>query len=499
LCWRFELLTISVMASAELPKRGREPLTPAKRKRLETLFEHATKKAATAADYDYATELFSQCVLGEPGNFIYVRGYMENLQKKYNHNRKGHPLAQFKERGSRSALKKALGQEQWDEVIAHGLKVLAVNPWDVPTLTAMATAAGKMGDYDCEVFYLKCALMANPKDPDTNKRFAIALEERGMFDQAISAWHRVEEARPTDDEAKRAIAVLTVRKQRARGDFDEGEVARKLRVKNEQQGEASLEHKLRQKIEQEPAILGHYLELVQHYLSAERFAEAEELLAKAYEVSDGDADIREKWEDAQLRHLRQKISRAKDPAAKKKLQRQYFERDLEVCKNRVERFPGNLAFKYDLGDRYLRTHHYAEAIQELQVAKNDPRRKGVCMLALGQCFQQIKQYRLAMSHYESAIHEIPDRDGDNKKRALYLAGRLALALRNADLKYLDAAEKHMTTLAGLDFSYKDVSALLDKIARLRENPDSDENKGNEPDGPETDAEGNAPPSPPSDT
>ena len=47
--------------------------------------------------------------------------------------------------------------------------------------------------------------------------------------------------------------------------------------------------------------------------------------------------------------------------------------------------------------------------------------------ALGQCFQEIKQYRLAMNNYESAIHEIPDRDADNKKRALYRAGRLAWA------------------------------------------------------------------------
>ena len=145
---------------------------------------------------------------------------------------------------------------------------------------------------------------------------------------------------------------------------------------------------------------------------------------------------------------------------------------MEVYKNRVERYPSNLAFKYELGYRYMLTKRYDEAIQELQAAKNDPRRKGVCMLALGQCFQQIKQYRLAMSHYESAIQEIPDRDADNKKRALYLAGRLALALKD-----LDAAEKHLTTLAGLDFTYKDVSALLDKIANLRENPESVSGQG----------------------
>ncbi len=114
----------------------------------------------------------------------------------------------------------------------------------------------------------------------------------------------------------------------------------------------------------------------------------------------------------------------------------------------------------------MKTKRYPEAIRELQSAQNDPRRKGACMLVLGQCFQQIKQNRLAMTHYESAVQEIPDRESESKKRALYLAGRLALHLRD-----FDAAEKHLTTLAALDFTYKDVSTLLDKLARLRENPE----------------------------
>ena len=123
------------MATDEPPKSGREPLPDPKRKRLEKIFEIAGKKAAVAAapnDFDYVTDLLLQCVTGDPGNAIYVRAYIENLQKKYGNNKKGSPLAQFKERGARSALKKALAQEQWDEVIQHGLKVLTVNPWDWP-------------------------------------------------------------------------------------------------------------------------------------------------------------------------------------------------------------------------------------------------------------------------------------------------------------------------------------------------------------------------------
>jgi tetratricopeptide (TPR) repeat protein len=481
--------------SPEEKKPGRE-LTPAKRKRLEAQFDTATKKVATAEtaeDFTYPIELFAQCVIGDPGNTPYVQGYIEALQKKYKNNRKGSPLAQFKERGSRSALKKALAEEKWDDVIAHGVKILAVNPWDVPTLSAMSTAASKSGDLECELYYLKSALMGNPKDPEINRLCARALTERMLYNQAIACWHRLEELLPNDDEAKRAVSVIVEKKVRAQSGFEEGTVnAAKVRAgkSHVQERADGADHKPQQK---EPDSVASYLELAQRHLELEQYKEAEDVLAKAYEASDGDADIREKWEDAQLRRLRQKIARAPDATAKAKFQREYFEKDLVVCKNRVERYPGNLSFKFDLGYRYLLTERYHDAIRELQIAKNDPRRKGVSMLALGQCFQKIKQYSLALRHYELAIKEIPDREADNKKRSLYLAGRLALS---GHLNDIETAEKHLSTLASLDFTYKDVATLLDKVRHLRENPDSHEEKGLE-DGPsDTETENPEPPSSP---
>jgi tetratricopeptide (TPR) repeat protein len=459
------------MATGEIPKSCREPLPEPKRKRLEKIFEAAKAKASAASgasDFDYPADLLGQCVNGDPGNPYYVQAYLENLHKKYGNPKKISPLAQLRERGARSAQKKALAQEQWDEVIAQGLKVLVVNPWDMTALTAMATAAQKCGDKDCELCYLKAALVGTPKDPGLNRLYAIALRDRGLIDQAITFWHRVEEFLPGNEEAQRAIAVLTVEKARSRGGFDDDdEVSRKMRMKAQEQEEATFEQKMLKKIQQEPNNVDYLTELAQFFVNDERYNEAEDLLARAFELSDGDVTIRDKWEDVQLRHLRQQIAKAKDPAVKKKLQTEYFEKNLVVCKNRVERFPGNLNFKYELGYQYLLTKRYSEAIQELQVAKNDPRRRGVSMLALGQCFQHIKQYRLAMKHFEQAIQDIPDRDADNKKRAYYLAGRLAMAMKD-----IDKSEKMLTALAGMDFTYKDVSTLLDKIAELRENPES---------------------------
>ena len=81
----------------------REPLSDPQRKRLEKVFDVASKKVATAKtpdDFDYVAKLAGQCIVGDPGNAVYVRTYLESLQKKFGNNRKGSPLAQFKERGA---------------------------------------------------------------------------------------------------------------------------------------------------------------------------------------------------------------------------------------------------------------------------------------------------------------------------------------------------------------------------------------------------------------
>jgi tetratricopeptide (TPR) repeat protein len=323
----------------------------------------------------------------------------------------------------------------------------------------MGTAAGKLGHRPCELFYIQTAVAASPKDPMCNRLYALALNDRGMTDQAIVFWHRVEEILPDDHDAKLAMAALTMQKANSRGDFMRlDEVSSKLGVIAKQQEEVTRLQNLQQKIEAEPDNVVNYLELAHLYLSDEQYEDAEDILRQAYEVSGDDLDVREKWEDAQLRRLRQKVLSAENAADKQKFQREYFEKDVECCFRRVERYPDNLRFKFDLGYRYLLTQRYIEAIQQLQIAVRDPAKTGVALLLLGQCFQHVKQYRLAMNHYESAVQQIPERDANNRKSALYLAGRLALAMKD-----VSTARKHLMTLADLDFGYKDVASLLDGI------------------------------------
>ena len=55
----------------------------------------------------------------------------------------------------------------------------------------------------------------------------------------------------------------------------------------------------------------------------------------------------------------------------------------------------------------------------------ETRRRGAVALELGECFQKIKQYQLAIQNYQTAVETLTDRELELRKRALYRAGVLA--------------------------------------------------------------------------
>ncbi len=204
---------------------------------------------------------------------------------------------------------------------------------------------------------------------------------------------------------------------------------------------------IQQRINREPKELTNYFELAQLHLNNEDYKAAEEVYSKAYDISDDDEEVRWMREDVELRSLRQEIVLAEkdgDSELRDELMNQLKAKELAVIKKRAELYPSNLLFKYDLGLRYQMNSQYNEAINEFQQAQNDPRRRGACMLALGQCFEEIRKNGLALLYYKSAIEEIPDRDVENKKQALYLTAQLYI-----NLKDHEAAEECLDRLAQL--------------------------------------------------
>lgn len=473
------------MATQE-PSSGaaRQPISPAVRRRLQLQFEQGSKVAAQG-NYDYATDMFLACVKGDPGNSIYVQNYLGNLRRKYGNNKKGDKLAAIKMTGTKGALKKASMQKNYAAVIENGVELLQLNPWDTSTLSALAEACEHLDLDKAQLDYLNAALETDITDGEINRLAGRAKARQGLFEDAIVCFTRVLKASPGDIEAKKAIADLTVEKTIKRGGYETAESSQDVRVDAQDADPmgptVTPEKQFEKAIAKNPADTSNYLKFAEYYAGQNKLEEAEQTLTRALEASGGDVNIRERLEDMQLRRLRDNVGVAekrfrteKSEEAKNlygKFRGELLQRELEIYAARAERYPTNLGFKYEVGTRLKKTGKPREAIPYLQQALGDNRRKGEVLLLLGECFQSLKplQAKLAMNNYMAAVEAISDMEIDLKKMALYRTGVMALFQKD-----LERAESYLTTLAGMDFAYSgssgSVSDLLDKIAKLRDNP-----------------------------
>jgi tetratricopeptide (TPR) repeat protein len=487
--------------SAQQPGKTNRASAPhvsaAVRQRLQSVFEHA-QRSAEKADYDYAHDLYSQCLVDDPANLIYLQHFLGNLGQKYGNNKKGSRFSSLMNRGSRNTLSKAAGKGQWREAFTAACNALKSNPWDITTLLDVADAYELIGSDECQLYVLRWALDASPKDVTVNRRAALTLSRLGQFDQAISCWRRVEQAKPGDQEASKAISQLSVEKTIQKGGYNqellqgaatdsaalEASVRERVSKGPTDSGEFSAaakstaesgrEKELLAAIAASPAEVANYMELAELFTTQNRLRETTEILTRALAASGGgDLTVRERLEDAHLRRAQNQVLVAQRRAEQekteeavdlaKRMETQANQAELEVFMARAARNPGNSLLQFELALRAKRAGKFKEAIQAFQAARGDTKRKAQVELHLGESFQHIRQFRLALSSYEAAIEASDDVQADTRKLALYRAGVLA-----AELGERDRAEKHLTRLAAIDFGYRDVADRLDKLAALRD-------------------------------
>ena len=117
-------------------------------------FRARTAERAEKADYDYAHDLFTQCLVEDPANLIYLQHFLGNLAQKYGNDKKGSRFAALKTKTTRMALNKAAGKGQWREAFTAACEALKANPWETSTLLDVADAYEQIGSDECQLFVL---------------------------------------------------------------------------------------------------------------------------------------------------------------------------------------------------------------------------------------------------------------------------------------------------------------------------------------------------------
>ncbi len=472
------------------------PLPTAVRQRLQKVFEHA-RRCMEKNDHNYANQLFTQCVVEDPSNLIYLQSFVTNLHKKYGNNKKGAKLAGLKTKSLRSKFNRAAAKGEWEPAMQASCAAIALNPWDITMLLAVSAACDQLRARECQLYYLRLALDADPKSLAVNRQAGRTLQQMGQFDQAIACWQRVKLAEPQDEESAQAISHLSVEKAIRQGGYnpslleavseqnnanDAKQSVAQLSINansdENQQPSQPLEERLIASIREDPTDVENYIEWIDLLMHENRLADVEQVLGRATEIAgNGNLRICERREDWQIRRVHHLLAIAEKRYEEdsndesrllaEQIQAQARQVELEVYTAKSDRNPQNTRLKFELGMRLKQAGKPKDAITAFQAARSDPKQKALALLHLGECFQHIEQYKLAMTNYKQAIEACSQEgvgdDSETKKQALYRAGVLATGLRE-----LDWAEQHLTELAGIDFGYRDVADRLDKIGRLRD-------------------------------
>lgn len=454
-----------------------KPLTEAKRKRLQKAFDHGNVQSSKG-EFDYAHSMYTQCVAGDPGNLIYTQNLLTNLIKKYNNNKKGGKLAGMRGAGAKANMKKASVKKDWQAVIRAGLDYMLLNPWDTATLVEMAKACDELEIGECQAAYLRMALDGNPKDISLNKTAAGSFERLALFDEAIRCLDRVAQQQPKNQDVRRQISQLTVQKTIHKGGYEEAERSLDVSVEKQTQDkkvggqmELTEEQRLRREMRRHPEEVTNHINLSEYFFKLEDYEAAEQVMKEGVEIT-GSVRAREELEDIQLHRARSEVIVAQKRAAEKKtdeakalygrMRDELNKRELEIYSRRGDRYPNDFNLKYELGLRLKRAGNFQEAIKQFQQARAEARKTAAANLETGECFQQIKQYKLALQSYKEAIETCGQWDEEVKKLALYRAGWLSKGLKD-----FEAADEFLSELAGKDFGYKDVAELLDEISKKR--------------------------------
>jgi tetratricopeptide (TPR) repeat protein len=449
-------------------------------------FERANQVISTG-NYDYGIQLLLTCCKLEPANLIYRQALRRTEKRKYNNNLRGSPLAGLTNWLKIARVRAALAKNDHLQVLTHGEQVLVRNPWDVGTQLAMAQAADELGLLDLAIWTLEQARHKDSKHVKVNRHLARLYEQRGNFAQAIALWELIRKALPNDEEAANKSKDLAASDTIARGRYEqviqdnkdgkeEAEPEDLPGVKEKPAEtpsgpidrvahEASM---LQARIQADPTNYRIHLQLAGLYRRAEKMGEARIALQQGLQMTGNQFELALELADLEIEPFRRNLNLTMEKLRREgfseevdkiriRLLKEINTRELDMYRQKAERYPTELGNRFELGVRLLRAGQTEEAIRELQAARADPHFHWRSLYYLGFCFKNRNNWRLAQRNFEEARQLLPPGEEEVRKELLF-----QLAQGSADAGDLSHAVELGYELANLDFGYRDIGKLLDE-------------------------------------
>ena len=370
-------------------------------------------------------------------------------------------------------------------------KMLESDPYSSPGNHLLRDAAIAAGFPEIAQFALETLVEGNPQDTKILHELGAFFYEHGMSNEAVDVYTRISEINPAD-----LIAIKRGKDASAQASMKEGgwqevaasegkldyrslmkdkEMAESLEqqsrvVKSDEMIDQQI-NELYARAEKEPQNVDVARKIAQLFEQKNEIESAIWWYNHASELAKNtDPVLIRKASDLNLKILDNRIgefekwladySDSPDAAQVREqleeLRKQKADSLIGEARKRVERNPTDLMFRFELGERLLASGNFADAIPELQKARQNPAVRLKAMNLLGQCYVGKNMLDLAKSTFSSAAGEILIMD-ETKKDILY---QLALVHEGLGEKepYLNALKQ----IYEVDYGYRDVAKRVEE-------------------------------------
>ena len=440
-------------------------------------------EAAQRENDDYALALFCQVLEKEPG-FFEGRKTLRTVQAR---KAAGASTGFFKKfmssAGSSPQVTKAklALNKNPAEAMAIAEQVLNSDPNNSFAHRIIVDAAQALEMPQTAVLSLSVLVQNSPKDKALAIEYAntVASSGSGDIQQAEQVLEDLRRSVPYDpdlEQAQKNLSAHRTLKEGGYGALEGGEGSYRDILRNKEEA-VTLEQENRvqrsedvalrlideyeARLQNEPGNIKLIRSLAELYTQKNQFAPALALYERIRQSDVGNdasldraiADTKVRQFDFELAQLNPFAPDHAEQAAKIQAEKIHFQ--MTECQQRAEKYPTDLAIRFELGQFYFQAGKISEAIAEFQKAQSNSHKRIAAMNYLAQCFARRKMLDLAARTLQNAIKEKVGFD-DEKKDLVY---NLGCVLESAGKK--EEAIEHFKQIYEMDIGYRDVGAKVD--------------------------------------
>ena len=466
----------------------------ARHPQIEALFNKAGE-ALGKRNYDYAIDLYRQCVTTDHGYGEAWAGLLNALTRKTQElGLTGSKITQKLTGGlgwiKSSAVKNIAPSKQ----IESGLGHLAGNPMDLGNRMSLARALEAEGNKESALAVYQSVADLDPKNSDAFKGAGAMNQQLGRIADAQVCYNNAYRANPADYEVTKAIKELAALETMGRGLSDAKSFTETLKDKDQSAALEKRQHllqtdaevdgellRLRRETETAPDDVKTWKALASFLFDKMKdYPASRDAFRKASDLNPSDGTLWMKAEDctlriydAQLAALEPQVRAAPEDAAKgemlRKVRIERLRYGVQTFEKRVKAYPTDMGLLFELGrfcyelaavDRAQAGTLIDRAIAAFQQTVKDPKRKVDSHDHLGNAFRYKKMYDMAVDQFKKALETGIAMTGKQGLRIVYNMARTY----EDEGKSAEALVEYKKILS-IDFIYRDVSQRVERLMK----------------------------------